>query len=134
MCSSDLFPSHDRGYKDTRNFVAHFNFLNSFEDNYSRSRYSLIDVINRLRKQFKYDRKLKNAVSKAIIKLFEKHGMVLILSFPKEAHELVVKDVFPRKITHFSKLKLEDKGKKIETDMVPKEFCAMCKSLLGLKK
>lgn len=122
------------GYKDTRNFVAHFNFLNSFEDNYSRSRYSLIDVINRLRKQFKYDRKLKNAVSKAIIKLFEKHGMVLILSFPKEAHELVVKDVFPRKITHFSKLKLEDKGKKIETDMVPKEFCAMCKSLLGLKK
>ena len=122
------------GYKDTRNFVAHFNFLNSFEDSYSKNRYSLIDVINRLRKQFKYDRKLKNAVSKAIIKLFEKHGMVLILSFPKEAHELVVKDVFPRKITHFSKLKLEDKGKKIETDMVPKEFCAMCKSLLELKK
>lgn len=125
------------GYRDTRNFVAHFNFLNSFEDSYSKNRYSLIDVINRLRKQFKYDRKLKNAVSKAIIKLFEKHGMVLILSFPKEAHELVVKDVFPRKITHFSKLKLDKKIEqkpKVETDMVPKEFCAMCKSLLELKK
>lgn len=121
------------GYRDTRNFVAHFNFLNSFEDSYSKNRYSLIDVINRLRKQFKYDRKLKNAVSKAIIKLFEKHGMVLTFSFEGD-HELVVKDVFPRKITHFSKLKLEDKGKKIETDMVPKEFCAMCKSLLELKK
>ena len=125
------------GYRDTRNFVAHFNFLNSFEDSYSKNRYSLIDVINRLRKQFKYDRKLKNAVSKAIIKLFEKHGMVLILSFPEEAHELVVKDVFPRKITHFSKLKLDKKIEqkpKVETDMVPKEFCAMCKSLLELKK
>ena len=121
------------GYRDTRNFVAHFNFLNSFEDSYSKNRYSLIDVINRLRKQFKYDRKLKNAVSKAIIKLFEKHGMVLTFSFEGD-HELVVKDVFPRKIIHFSKLKLEDKGKKIETDMVPKEFCAMCKSLLELKK
>lgn len=125
------------GYRDTRNFVAHFNFLNSFEDSYSKNRYSLIDVINRLRKQFKYDRKLKNAVSKAIIKLFEKHGMVLILSFPEEAHELVVKDVFPRKITHFSKLKLDKKIEqkpKVETDMVPKEFCAMCKSLLELNK
>ena len=124
------------GYRDTRNFVAHFNFLNSFEDSYSKNRYSLIDVINRLRKQFKYDRKLKNAVSKAIIKLFEKHGMVLTFSFEGD-HELVVKDVFPRKITHFSKLKLEDNRKKIEkleTDMVPKEFCAMCKSLLELKK
>ena len=123
-------------YKKTRNFVAHFNFLNSFEDSYSKNRYSLIDVINRLRKQFKYDRKLKNAVSKAIIKLFEKHGMVLTFSFEGD-HELVVKDVFPRKITHFSKLKLEDNRKKIEkleTDMVPKEFCAMCKSLLELKK
>lgn len=123
-------------YKKTRNFVAHFNFLNSFEDSYSKNRYSLIDVINRLRKQFKYDRKLKNAVSKAIIKLFEKHGMVLTFSFEGD-HELVVKDVFPRKITHFSKLKLEDNRKKIEkleTDMVPKEFCAMYKSLLELKK
>ena len=124
------------GYRDTRNFVAHFNFLNSFEDNYSRSRYSLIDVINRLRKQFKYDRKLKNAVSKAIIKLFEKHGMVLTFSFEGD-HELVVKDVFPRKIIHFSKLKLDKKIEqkpKVETDMVPKEFCAMCKSLLELNK
>lgn len=124
------------GYRDTRNFVAHFNFLNSFEDSYSKNRYSLIDVINRLRKQFKYDRKLKNAVSKAIIKLFEKHGMVLTFSF-KGDHELVVKDVFPRKITHFSKLKLDKKIEqkpKVETDMVPKEFCAMCKSLLELKK
>lgn len=123
-------------YKKTRNFVAHFNFLNSFEDSYSKNRYSLIDVINRLRKQFKYDRKLKNAVSKAIIKLFEKHGMVLTFSFEGD-HELVVKDVFPRKITHFSKLKLDKKIEqkpKVETDMVPKEFCAMCKSLLELKK
>ena len=124
------------GYRDTRNFVAHFNFLNSFEDSYSKNRYSLIDVINRLRKQFKYDRKLKNAVSKAIIKLFEKHGMVLTFSFEGD-HELVVKDVFPRKIIHFSKLKLDKKIEqkpKVETDMVPKEFCAMCKSLLELKK
>jgi hypothetical protein len=32
---------------------------------------------------------------------------------------------------------MEDNRKKIEkleTDMVPKEFCAMCKSLLELKK
>lgn len=124
------------GYRDTRNFVAHFNFLNSFEDSYSKNRYSLIDVINRLRKQFKYDRKLKNAVSKAIIKLFEKHGMVLTFSFEGD-HELVVKDVFPRKIIHFSKLKLDKKIEqkpKVETDMVPKEFCAMCKSLLEFKK
>ncbi len=124
------------GYRDTRNFVAHFNFLNSFEDSYSKNRYSLIDVINRLRKQFKYDRKLKNAVSKAIIKLFEKHGMVLTFSFEGD-HELVVKDVFPRKIIHFSKLKLDKKIEqkpKVETDMVPKEFCAMCKFLLELKK
>ncbi len=51
---------------------------------------------------------MKNAVSKAIIKLFEKHGMVLTFSFEGD-HELVVKDVFPRKIIHFSKLKLDKK-------------------------
>ncbi|WP_321479781.1 type VI-A CRISPR-associated RNA-guided ribonuclease Cas13a [uncultured Bacteroides sp.] len=120
-------------YRNIRNYIAHFNFLNAFEEKRVKSpqSYSLIELINGLRNLFSYDRKLKNAVSKAFIKIFEKHGMILKLETTSESHRLKVASISPRQIKHLGNYKIEKKS--IQTDMVEKSFCNMCISLLELK-
>jgi hypothetical protein len=110
-------------YRQLRNYIAHFNFLTTA---HTEQKYSIIDMINELRALFQYDRKLKNAVSKAIIDLFDRHGMILKLKL-NEKHELMVESVESKQIVHL-------KDKKICTDQVHPVYCQMCRTLLELKK
>ncbi len=79
-----------------RNFIAHFNYITT-----SASEYSLLDLINELRELLQYDRKLKNAVSKAFIDLFDKHGMMLKLQLNLSNHKLEIQNLEPKKTNPF---------------------------------
>lgn len=108
-----------------RNYIAHFNYLTKESVDYS-----LIDLINQLRGLLSYDRKLKNAVTKSIIDIFDKNGMELTLELDNESkHILRLKDIKPKKIYHLGIKKGKDE---IATNQVPVEFCEICKSLLEL--
>ncbi|MDA3882188.1 MAG: type VI-A CRISPR-associated RNA-guided ribonuclease Cas13a [Bacteroidales bacterium] len=110
--NSNVFPS--------RNHIAHYNYLTKTAEK------SIIELIQELRALLCYDRKLKNAVTKSIIKIFDKHGMTLKFKF-KNNHELALQDIKPKEITHM-------KSKDIKTKQVSKEYCDMCEKLLRLKK
>jgi hypothetical protein len=112
--------------RDTRNYIAHFNYLTT-----TASKYSLLELINCVRKMLAYDRKLKNAVTKAFIKLFNKHGMVLKLKREQVngQERFAVESISPKDIYH-----LGTKGKNaVKTPQVTEDFCLMCKALLELK-
>lgn len=109
-----------------RNQIAHFNFLTKKNINYS-----IIDLINNLRELMDYDRKLKNAVAKSIIDIFDRNGMELRMDFDYSEHKLKVKGIKPKKIYHLG----TKKGKyEIATNQVSEEYCEMCKCLLEMKK
>ena len=108
-----------------RNHIAHFEYLTQ-----TANKYSLIDLINALRDLLHYDRKLKNAVSKAFIDLFDKQGMVLKLKFDNTKHHLQVESVTPKPLFHLGTKKKEDG---LYTDQVSAEYCALCKCLLEMK-
>ncbi|MDR0789536.1 MAG: type VI-A CRISPR-associated RNA-guided ribonuclease Cas13a [Bacteroidales bacterium] len=108
-------------WRNTRNYIAHLNYLTN-KDNPT---YSLLELINRLRTMFEYDRKLKNAITTSIIKLFEKYGMKLTFEIDNSTHKFIKVEVVPDKILHL--------GGKVKTDKVNTEFCDMCKELLTMK-
>lgn len=109
-----------------RNKIAHFNYLTEKNINYS-----IIDLINDLRELMDYDRKLKNAVAKSIIDIFDRNEMELRMDFDYSEHKLKVKEVKPKKIYHLG----TKKGKyEIATNQVSEEYCEMCKCLLEMKK
>lgn len=112
---------------EIRNHIAHFNYLTQ-----SAAKYSLIDLINRLRELLHYDRKLKNAVSQSIIKLFDKHGMILKLQFDVGKHELKVESIEPKKLYHLG-TKAGSK-ESLTTNQVQTAYCKLCKALLVMKK
>lgn len=112
-------------YDLRRKYIAHFMYL--FKDNKS-----LIDMINDLRDVMSYDRKLKNAVAKSIIKIFDKHQMVLKLEFTKDDHKLIVESVKPKKIYHLVSKKTNRES--FFTYSVHQDFCDMCQKLLEIKK
>ncbi|MDP4203085.1 MAG: type VI-A CRISPR-associated RNA-guided ribonuclease Cas13a [Bacteroidota bacterium] len=112
-------------YRNIRNHIAHFNYLTQ-----SAEKYSLIDLINALRALLHYDRKLKNAVSKAFIDLFDKQGMVLKLKFDSQKHHLQVESVMSKPLFHLG-LKKKEEG--MYTDQVSQTYCDMCKCLLEMK-
>jgi hypothetical protein len=105
--------------RDKRNFIAHYNYLTKTAEK------SIIELIQELRALVSYDRKLKNAVTKSIIDIFDKHGMILKFKFNSN-HTIEVQSIQPQKITHMKS--------NIKTDQVSTEYCNMCKELLQLKK
>lgn len=108
---------------EIRPYIAHFNYLSKTASK------SLIDLINDTRDLLSYDRKLKNAVTKSIIEIFDKHGMELHLEF-ENYHKLKVVSVEPKKLYH-----LGTKGEKgITTTQVHPEYAQLCKVLLEMKK
>ncbi len=113
---------------DIRNHIAHYNYLTK-----TASEFSLIELINGLRELMHYDRKLKNAITKAIIKIFDKHGMVLKLKLNHE-HKFEVDKVFSKKIYHLGSEKVKKSEEKIATEQVNKAYCQMCEELLKMKK
>lgn len=60
---------------ETRNKLAHFNYLRD-EDGID-----FISQLNNIRELLKFDRKLKNAVTKTVIKTFDKYGFELNFEF-----------------------------------------------------
>lgn len=143
-----------------RNFIAHFNYLTMWnspqeeEHNSNLSgaknssgrqnlKCSLTELINELREVMSYDRKLKNAVTKAVIDLFDKHGMVIKFRIVnnnnndnKNKHHLELDDIVPKKIMHLRGIKLKRQDGKpipIQTDSVDPLYCRMWKKLLDLK-
>jgi hypothetical protein len=119
-------------YRDVRNYIAHFNHLTTTGEDYS-----IIGLLNELRELFFYDRKLKNAVSKSIIDLFDRHGMILKLKFEAANHHLIVESITPKKITHLGGGKIKnEKGVKeaITTNQVHPDYCEICRELLEYEK
>jgi hypothetical protein len=109
-------------YRDIRNYIAHFNYLTD-------SKFSMIDLINELRELLSYDRKLKNAVNKAFIDLFDKQGMVLKLKL-NDAHRFEIESVEPKLLYHLGTTPARDP---ISTYQVKPQYCDMCKALLEIK-
>ncbi|MDR1847168.1 MAG: type VI-A CRISPR-associated RNA-guided ribonuclease Cas13a [Bacteroidales bacterium] len=114
--------TNKNGYMEfikTRNAISHFRFFNT-----ETIEKSLLDYINDLRKMLSYDRKLKNAVTTAIIKIYDKHGFVLTLD--KKTHTFTNCNVTSKRIDHL-------KGK-VKINKYHSDFCTMCKTLLEMKK
>lgn len=72
---------HSYNDKDegVRNNFAHFDYLRDTQ----KSRANFIEQLNSLRKLLRMDRKLKNAVTKTVIKTFDKHGFMVTFTFDK---------------------------------------------------
>jgi len=68
----DLLEMIDHEKKSSRNDFAHFNMLR-------KDGFNLTDYLNQTRKMVSYDRKLKNAVAKSMITIFEKEKITLKL-------------------------------------------------------
>ncbi|WP_392553431.1 type VI-A CRISPR-associated RNA-guided ribonuclease Cas13a [Orbus wheelerorum] len=120
-----------------RNYIAHFNYLDQFE-----GKKSVLDLIADVRQLLSYDRKLKNAVAKSFIDLFDRHGMTLCFKPLHEYnHIFKVKSIKSKKIKHLAG-GIFDNGKNsngktikttIETDQVHANYIDMVKALLILK-
>jgi len=115
-------------YTKVRNHIAHFNYLTK-----DAADFALLDLINELRELLHYGRKLKNAVSKAFIDLFEKHGMILKLKLNTD-HQLVVESIEPKKIYHLGSTAKDKPEYQYTTNQVMTVYCNMCRSLLEMKK
>ncbi|MBP1646016.1 MAG: hypothetical protein H6Q16_1591 [Bacteroidetes bacterium] len=116
-------------YRDIRNYIAHFNYISN-----KSIKYSMIDIINELRELLWYDRKLKNAVAKSIIDIFDRNGMELKLKFSITEHKLDIDYIKPKKIYHLGTKKGKFEKDEITTNQVSEEYCKMCEALLVMKK
>lgn len=117
-----FFMKNGNAFSD-RNFIAHFNYITKSAE------HSMVDLINRLRMLMAYDRKLRNAVSKSIIHVFEQNGMELkfkCITRGETEHKLELESIKSKKMSLL-------KGK-LEIDQVPEEYCKLCKQLLEMKK
>ena len=116
-----------KDYRNIRKRIAHYEYLNA-----SVKAYSLIDLINQVRQLLSYDRKLKNAVAKSIITLFEKHGMQLKLTVSNTKHQLEIQELIPVTLNHLG----TNAGSRlpISTNRVHKQYCAMCRALLQYRE
>ena len=108
-------------FREVRNHISHFNYLTT-----AASLYSLVDLINELRKLMHYDRKFKNAVSKSFIDMFDRHGMILKLKFNNK-HVLKIESLTPKTLNHLGK-------NDITTNQVSMEYCELCRNLLEFRK
>ncbi len=84
-----------------RNNLAHFNALRKNE------LINFTELINKVRRLMRYDRKMKNAVSRAIIELMERHN--LILDFHMSNHQLIFKGLSAQTIHHFGNKDISEK-------------------------
>ncbi|WP_149023848.1 type VI-A CRISPR-associated RNA-guided ribonuclease Cas13a [Listeria riparia] len=98
MNKAGLFVSEKNG----RNYIAHLNYLSP------KHKYSLLYLFEKLREMLKYDRKLKNAVTKSLIDLLDKHGMcVVFANLKNNKHRLVIASLKPKKIETFKWKKIK---------------------------
>lgn len=100
-----------------RNDLTHFKMLQG-----KAARLDLTKLVDDTRRLMAYDRKLKNAVSKSVIELMAREG--LVLAWKMEAHRLAGATVKARQAVH-----LEDRT--IKEDLHGREFVAMVADLFA---
>ena len=102
-----------------RNYIAHFNYL-------PNPKYSILKMMEKLRKLLDYDRKLKNAVMKSIKDILEEYGFKaeFIINSDKEIILNLVKSV---EIIHLGK---ED----LKSHRNSEDLCKLVKAMLEYSK
>ena len=111
------FLNGKKGVVRVRNNLTHFNMLKG-----DAAPLDLTTLVGDARRLMAYDRKLKNAVSKSVIELMAREG--LVLAWKMEAHRLSGATVAPRQAVH-----LEDR--KIREDLHGERFVAMAADLFA---
>lgn len=101
--------------RNLRNRLAHFKDLGN------ENLINITRQINEVRKMMSYDRKLKNAVSKSMIDLFERYN--LILSFKVQSHKLQLENLKSKQITHLN-------NKDITENLLSDDYVSVIKKLL----
>ncbi|MCP4183193.1 MAG: hypothetical protein GY761_07735, partial [Hyphomicrobiales bacterium] len=86
-----LMPYHSRDQRHIRDDIAHFNILANEDVDLTRA-------INDTRKLMRYDRKLKNAVSKSIREMLDEEG--LAISWTMDNHQLKFSTLTSKDIKH----------------------------------
>ncbi len=80
--------------KNIRNHIAHF-------EQYRNPKYSLMELINHTFEEMKYDSKRRNAVTKSIIDLCERHG--LLIDFKLDSGEYSINFIKSKEINYLGK-------------------------------
>lgn len=101
-----------------RNYIAHFNYL-------PEPSISLVEVFGGMRHLLDYDRKLKNAYLKSMIKIFEEYGFILKLKIDKNKN-ITVDKIESVEIGHI--------GNKIKLKKYSENMCNVLKTMLEYKK
>lgn len=104
-----------------RNHFAHFKMLE--ED----KKPNLTDEANKARALMAYDRKMKNAIGKALRDLMDRNG--LTLDWTMQNHQYVSPKVTSRVITHFNQIEKKNKDKCPKENFHTDKFCAMVQAL-----
>ncbi len=113
----DDFLDGKNGAASLRNDLAHFKMLQG-----KAGPLDLTKAVNDTRRLMRYDRKLKNVVSKSIVELMAREG--LDLTWKMEAHRLTDAEVKARQAVHLG-------DKKIKEDLHGQEFVAMAAALFA---
>lgn len=102
-----------------RNYIAHFNYLPT-------PKYSILKMIEKLRKLLDYDRKLKNAVMKSIKDILEEYGFKaeFIINSDKE---IILNSVKSVEIIHLGKKDLKSRRNS-------EDLCKLVKAMLEYSK
>ena len=113
---------------DIRNWVAHLNHIQPG----GKAERSLVDAINDLRKLLSYDRKRKNAVTKAIIEMMEKEKIGLTFELDG-GHDFKLNEVESEQITHLKNVKVDNVPKKFDIPARSRNFCELVEKLFNQK-
>ncbi len=124
----ELFLSGKTGAAKTRNDLAHFNMLRD-----TKAPLNLTDWVNATRRLMRYDRKLKNAVSKSVAELLHREGIEITWKMCGKNHALNGAVVKSRQATHLAKrTKGKEKGDgPIRENLHSDTYIAMVAALFG---
>lgn len=119
---------------ETRNFIAHFNYLSKINDKKAKS---ILELLGEVRSAMSYDRKLKNAVAKSFIDLMDKHGIIITFEpLYKHNQSFKIATITSKYLVHLggAKIKTKQAGyRAITTPQHHQQYITMVKALLELK-
>ena len=111
---------------DFRNYLAHFNYISAEK----LPKYSILDMMKETRDMLDYDRKLKNAVTKAIIKVLDKNGIDVTFSLDKRTHHFTVDKIKSKNMVHLK----EKKNKGVLIPIHSEEYIKIVREMLEIKQ
>lgn len=119
---------------ETRNYIAHFNYLGKINDKKAKS---ILELLAEVCKIMNYDRKLKNAVAKSFIDLMDRHGIIIKFEpLHKQGHSFKIADIKSKHLVHLggAKIKTKQAGyRAITTPQHHQQYITMVQALLELK-